>query len=114
MAAAVALMWTRGTRGQRPWFALAVGLAWFSHPVFDWLGSDDTPPLGVMALWPFTDTYYFAHAFVFDAISRRYWLPGFWAHNLRAVAREVLLLAPIGVGAAWLKFRKVLRGPERS
>jgi hypothetical protein len=20
--------------------------------LFDWLGSDDTPPLGVMALWP--------------------------------------------------------------
>ena len=39
-------------------------------------GSDDFPPLGVMALWPFTDRFYFADAFVFEAISRRYWLPG--------------------------------------
>ena len=45
--------------------------------LFDWLGSDDFPPLGVMALWPFSSDFLFANAYVFDAISRRYWLPGF-------------------------------------
>ena len=41
---------------------LAVGcaLAWGSHIAFDWLGSDDSPPLGVMALWPLTRDFYFA------------------------------------------------------
>lgn len=104
IAAAVALVWTRGGN---PWLALAVGLAWASHPLFDWLGSDDTPPLGVMALWPFTHRYYFAEAFVFDAISRRDWLPGFWAHNIRAVVREALLLAPAVLVAGWLRKWKV-------
>jgi len=103
LALAAAWLWTRGSR---PGFAVAVGLAWLSHPVFDWLGSDDTPPLGVMALWPFTRDYYFAHAYVFDAISRRYWLAGFAAHNLRAVAREVLLLAPIALAVAARKVKR--------
>lgn len=73
---------------------VACALAVTSHVAFDWLGSDDSPPLGVMALWPFNDTFYFADAFVFEAISRRYWLPGFLRHNLLAALREIGLLAP--------------------
>jgi hypothetical protein len=70
--------------------------------LFDWLGSDATPPLGVMALWPVTSEFYFAHAYVFEAISRRTHLPNFWPHNLWAVAKEVLMLAPVAAGAwAW-------------
>jgi len=77
--------------------ALACGLAVVSHVVFDWLGSDDTPPLGVMALWPLTHEYYFANAYVFEAISRRYWLPNSFTHNLLAIAREVAILFPIAM-----------------
>ena len=83
------------TRGRAPRIAVAVTLAWASHVAFDWLGSDDTAPLGVMALWPLTSAFYFADAFVFEAISRRYWLPGFWRHNLRAVVTEAAILAPV-------------------
>lgn len=83
------------TRGRATRLALVVALAWASHVLFDWLGSDDTPPLGVMALWPAASSFHFAHAYVFEAISRRYWLPGFWEHNLRAVATELALLVPI-------------------
>ena len=97
------LAWTRG-RGRR--LALLVALAWASHVLFDWLGSDDTPPLGVMALWPLTSDFYFAHAYVFEAISRRTGLPNFWPHNLYAVATEVLMLAPIAALAAWLRTRR--------
>ena len=73
---------------------LAVTLAWASHVLFDWLGSDTTPPLGVMALWPFSSEYYFSNAFFFEAISRRYWLDNFISHNLWAVTREILILGP--------------------
>ena len=73
--------------------------------LFDWLGSDDTPPLGVMALWPVVSTFYFANAFVFEAISRRYWLEGFWAHNLWALATETVMLAPVAAAAALWKGR---------
>ena len=71
-----ALVWTRG-RDRR--FAVVIAAAWASHVLFDWLGSDDTPPLGVMALWPLSSAFYFADAFVFEAISRRYWLRGLLA-----------------------------------
>jgi hypothetical protein len=118
------LAWTRGPWANLPStslrpgkvcphpyrLALAVTLAWSSHVFFDWLGSDDTPPLGVMALWPLDSTYYFAHAYIFEAISRRYWLSNFWTHNLYAVAKEVIILGPIAA-VAW-RFRKVQKDPE--
>jgi membrane-bound metal-dependent hydrolase YbcI (DUF457 family) len=82
------------TRGRAPRLALAVGLAWASHVLFDWLGSDTTPPLGVMALWPFTSAFYFGDAFVFDAISRRTQPPDFWTHNLWVMSRKTSSSAP--------------------
>ncbi len=103
LAGLAVLAWTRG-RDRR--LALAVALAWASHVLFDWLGSDTTPPLGVMALWPFSPTFFFADAFVFEAISRRTWLPNFWSHNLLAVVREVVLLAPPAALAAWYRRRR--------
>lgn len=89
----------------RPRYGIAVTLAWTTHVAFDWLGSDDTPPLGVMALWPVTSSFYFADAFVFEAISRRYWRAGFWAHNLGAVATEIAMLGPVLIGIAWWRRR---------
>lgn len=92
LAGLAVLVWTRG---RNPWLALAVTLAWSSHIFFDWLGSDETPPLGVMAFWPLTSKFYFADAYVFEAISRRYWLPNFISHNAWAVAKEILMLGPL-------------------
>ena len=91
LAGLVVLAWTRG---RNPRLAIAVTLAWSTHVLFDWLGSDDTPPLGVMALWPLSSTFYFGDAFVFEAISRRYWLPNFVSHNAWAVIKETLILGP--------------------
>ncbi len=102
LAGLVVLAWTNG---RAPRLALAVTLAWASHVLFDWLGSDATPPLGVMALWPVTSEFYFAYAYVFEAISRRTHLPNFWPHNLWAVAKEVLMLAPVVVGMWALRRR---------
>jgi hypothetical protein len=87
---------------RQPRLALAVTLAWASHVVFDWLGSDTTPPLGVMALWPISSDYYFSNAFFFEAISRRYWLDNFVTHNLRAVAWEIVILGPLAL-FLWLR-----------
>lgn len=101
MAAIVVWLWRRDAR-----LSVLVGLAWATHPLFDWLGSDDTPPLGVMALWPITTDYFFAHAYVFEAISRRTHLPNFWPHNLWALAWEVIVLAPLAALAAWWRWRR--------
>ena len=92
LAGLIVLAWKRSPR-----LAIAVTLAWCTHILFDWLGSDDTPPLGVMALWPLNSKFYFANAFVFDAISRRYWLDNFIAHNVWAVIKEVVMLAPLAL-----------------
>ena len=86
--------------------AVAAILAWLSHVLFDWLGSDDFPPVGVMALWPLTREFYFAEAFIFEAISRRYHLPGFWAQNLWAVVKEVLILGPPVALLWWARWRR--------
>ena len=89
LAGLVVFAWKRNPR-----LAAAVTLSWASHVLFDWLGSDDTPPLGVMALWPINTTFYFADAFVFEAISRRYWLDNFISHNAWAAIKEILILGP--------------------
>ncbi len=108
LAGLMVLAWTRGGN---PRLAAAVSLAWASHVLFDWLGSDTTPPLGVMALWPLTSSYYFADAFIFEAISRRTYLPNFWSHNLGAVAREIVLLGPLAALAMWHRWRSHGRPP---
>lgn len=98
LGAAVAaglLTWVVARGPTRGRMAVVVALAWATHVLFDWLGSDDTAPIGVMALWPWTSSFYFADAYVFAAISRRYWLPGFWRHNLMAVVKEAVMLAPL-------------------
>ena len=101
IAGLVVLAWKRSPR-----LAIAVTLSWASHVLFDWLGSDDTPPLGVMALWPLNSNFYFADAYVFEAISRRYWLANFIPHNTWAVAKEILILGPIAAIAFLWRARR--------
>ena len=86
-------------------FAIAAACAYGSHVLFDWMGNDTTPPIGIMALWPFSEGFYQSQLYVFEAISRRYALPGFWAHNLYAVAREIVILAPVVAALWWWRTR---------
>lgn len=102
IAGLVVLAWTRGA-GAR--LALAVTLAWSTHVLFDWLGSDDRAPLGVMALWPLTHEFYYANAWLFDAISRHYWRDDFVSQNVFAILKEVALLGPIALALAWWRRR---------
>ena len=75
--------------------ALAIGAAYASHVLLDWLGADSSSPHGLMALWPLSTTYYVSGLDLFDAVSRRYWLPGFWPLTGLAVLREILLVGPL-------------------
>lgn len=110
LAGLAVLLWTRGKNAR---VALAVTLAWSTHVLFDWLGSDDTPPLGVMALWPLTSDFYFAEAFIFEAISRRYWLSNFVPHNAWAVAKEILILGPPTLLLWWARSNSKVRSWKR-
>lgn len=82
-------------RGGSGTTASACALAYASHTLLDWLGTDSSPPIGIMALWPIGRDYYESHLHVFMAISRRYWLPEFWTYNLRALLRELVILLPL-------------------
>jgi len=104
--------WLAG-RGRHPRLAATLALAYATHPFLDWLGEDGTPPYGVMAGWPFTDRYFHSGADLFTGISRRYWLPDFLAHNLAAVAREVILLGPFALAGWWWQRLRTRHAAER-
>ena len=103
MLGAATLAWRRSAT-----VALACALAVSTHVLFDWLGSDDSPPLGVMALWPLASDFFYADAWLFSAISRRYWRPDFLLQNVLAVVRELVILSPI-VAALWFYRREKFR-----
>ena len=100
----IVTLFATGTRRWR--IAIGIAAAWGSHLLLDWLGSDTSPPIGIMALWPFDGGYYQSSRSVFDAISRRYWMPQqFIVGNVKATIKEVIVLAPIFAAAFALRRR---------
>ena len=95
---------------RNPRLTAAVAAAWASHLLLDWLGSDSRDPIGIMALWPFSTTHYQSDLYVFEAISRRYWMPEqfIWG-NLKAAVREMAILLPIAAAICW--WRGARRAP---
>ena len=113
IAAAVAGAWAR-TAG--PYVAAAAAAAYGSHILIDWLGADPSAPHGVMALWPLTREFHLSDAHLFLRVCREYWLADCWWHNLRAVARELVILGPLAVAAALAARRRrriAASGPPR-
>jgi inner membrane protein len=98
-ALAAAAAWLPGTASSasgRRRLGLACALAYGSHILLDWLGTDTSAPIGIMALWPFSRAYYESGFHLFMAVSRRIWQPElFWRQNIAALARELLILLPI-------------------
>ena len=86
---------------------IAAAAAYGSHLLLDWLGDDRSVPIGIRALWPFTDAYVQSSVRWFPPVERRYWLPGFWTANLRAIGWEMLVLAPLAVFAVWVRARSI-------
>jgi LexA-binding, inner membrane-associated putative hydrolase len=103
LVAACAAAWARQRRMPALRIGTACGVAYSSHLLLDWLGKDTAPPFGIMALWPWSSAYYSSGANLFLEISRRYWNAGeFIAGNLRSVAWELILLAPIALLCYWI------------
>jgi len=92
--------------------AFACGAAYATHTLLDWMGNDTTPPIGIMALWPLTSDYYESNLHFFMAITRRYWLPGFWTHNLIAMLREIGTLVPLALVIYFLRRRQPTTAPQ--
>ena len=85
---------------------LAAALAYESHIVLDWLGSDTVAPYGVMALWPLSSEHFLSERFWFRSICREYWVWDCWLHNGGAMFRELLFLTPPAALAMWLVRRR--------
>ena len=94
LAVSVGVVSTGRERVQRLRTAVAITIAYASHVPLDWLGADSSSPRGVMALWPISGAFYISGLDVFNAVDRRYWLPGFWTRNALALLRELLILGP--------------------
>jgi membrane-bound metal-dependent hydrolase YbcI (DUF457 family) len=90
-------------------FGLAAGAAYATHVLLDWLGTDTSPPVGIMALWPFSRAYYESRVHMFHAVSRRFPTRGFWVQNTRALLRELLVLGPPAVLAGWRRLGQAAR-----
>ena len=72
----------------------AIGAAWASHVLLDFLGLDTSPPAGEMALWPWSDAFYVSPVALFYDV-RRSFSPSAIGHNAIAVVIELLILVPI-------------------
>jgi len=91
---------------------LACGIAFGSHVFLDWLGHDSSLPIGVMALWPFSDAYCISGTDLFADVSRRYWNPEeFIFQNARSIGRELAILLPVAA-LGWLLRARARRLPR--
>lgn len=96
IAVAAIAAWKRAAPIPPTFFVLACAAAYGSHVLLDWMATDSTPPIGVMALWPFSREHFESDLHVFMAISRRYhqgW--PFVRQNTLALLRELAILLPI-------------------
>lgn len=83
------LRWPRPTV-----LGLAALLGWSSHIMLDLLNLDTHPPIGLMALWPFTQGYYKVPWPIFMDIGRTLdWKTV--RHDALALAWEAALLCPL-------------------
>ncbi len=98
-ALAVALV-ARRTGAHEAWRpAQAVGWAWLSHVVLDYLSLDTHPPIGLLALWPLSDAWYkFPWPLFLDIGRTLEWTTV--RHNALAAAWELAVLLPVTV-ALW-------------
>lgn len=96
---------TERITGRANWRIAAVcGLAYFSHVVMDWLAEEPAVSSGVSALWPLSDRMFISGWNLFRSTERINLLgPVQFAHNLRTLAQELILLGPI---LFWLLWRR--------
>lgn len=81
--------------------AAVLTAVYLSHILLDMLGKDTSPPFGVQFFWPFSETFYISPHAIFDEVWRGTLGKLFGPHNWRTMAREVLILLPIGTLLWW-------------
>jgi membrane-bound metal-dependent hydrolase YbcI (DUF457 family) len=90
--------------------ALMCAAAYGTHILLDWLGVDRAPPIGIQALWPFSDGWYLSHLDIFGPTERRAFLSArVMRRNAMTIMKEIAILAPV-VWGIWLVRVKALAG----
>ena len=92
-----------GNLGQARGWAVSGTLMYASHVLLDYLAADESPPLGLQLMWPFTDEFFISPVSVFmkfmhDTQGADMWgmISGmFIVHNFHAVVLESVLLLPL-------------------
>jgi membrane-bound metal-dependent hydrolase YbcI (DUF457 family) len=94
-AAGLAWLFLRWRKHRPPLAAaVAVFLGWSSHLLLDYLNVDTHPPIGLLALWPFSGAYWKSPVPLFLDIGRTLsWTAV--THNAVAGAWEMVVLVPI-------------------
>lgn len=114
IAGIIAAVWRWPIAGSRWRIGLAAFAAWATHPLLDALAPDSSPPYGVMAFWPVSHQYFITGLSIFMPIWRS---PGSLraiTHDIIAVAREIVILAPV-VWATWkIRSRESKAGKQLS
>ena len=83
----------------------------FLHVILDLFAVDTSAPYGAPIFWPFSSDYYIAPISLFTDIKRSASMQGFWSslfsvHNMVAIGREVVLLAPISLVLLWTRIKR--------
>jgi membrane-bound metal-dependent hydrolase YbcI (DUF457 family) len=97
LVAACLARWLDPGHGLR--LGLATGAAWLTHVVLDYLNRDTHPPIGILALWPFSPAHYKFPWPIFLDIGRTLE----WStvrNNAIAALWEMVILLPI-LWTAW-------------
>ena len=103
IVASVAALARVPVAGGRARIWLAIVLAWMTHPLLDAFTADSSVPVGIMVWWPFSSAHYHSGIVIFDSIYRRWWLPGFFEHNLIAALKELVIVGPVAAVVWWLR-----------
>ena len=78
---------------------------YLSHIFLDLLAKDTFPPFGVQLFWPFSEAFYKSPILIFDEVWRGTLGKLFGLHNWLALAREVVILVPVGAVVWWWRNR---------
>ena len=88
------------------WIALALGAAWASHMLLDWMGMDTNPPQGIQMWWPFSDEWFMSGWDLFPRTERRDPLGArAMLINLRAAVQETAMMGAVVVAIRWARQR---------
>jgi len=104
VAVAVAswLLWRKADRiGWAVFAILFAALA--SHLVADIFSGDGNSPYGIMALWPFTDSFTISPVTIFWSLRKATWSDVFQWYNVRAALYEALVVLPVLVAVLLFK-----------